>query len=180
VLPGVHDDDGQGEHRGLGERDGEHGHLPADRPPPGEHDLRLLLSEPPFLLAGIEAAHRAGSVKSFGTFGGGNPDLELQVAGPGRGIIMRDIFGDPTWTGYELLYQTALVLSHQQPKPLNHFYTPNRLATPQNAESIIKTGGFGTAFVNGYRHLFGLPPLKGAALANAALAQEATRLLDPG
>jgi ABC-type sugar transport system substrate-binding protein len=127
--------------------------------------------ELPFLLSGIEAAHRTANIKSYGTFGGGNPDLELQVEGVGKNIIMGDIFGDPTWTGYELFYQTALVLEHQTPKPLNGFYTPNRLATPQNAASIIKTGGFGTAFVNGYRQLFGLKPLQGQALVAASLAQ---------
>lgn len=126
--------------------------------------------ELPYLLEGMQAAHRT-SLKSYGTFGGGTADLQLQVQGAGRHIIMGDIFGDPTWTGYELLYQTALVLEHQKPKPLNSFYTPNRLATPENAKSIIATGGFGTAFVNDYRKLLGLSPLHGAALVRASLAK---------
>lgn len=127
--------------------------------------------ELPFLLQGMQSAHRTTGIKSYGTFGGGNPDLQLQVQGVGKNIIMGDIFGDPTWTGYELFYQTALVLEHQKPKPLNSFYTPNRLATPENAASIIKTGGFGTAFVNGYRKLFGLTALHGSALVKASLAE---------
>ena len=126
--------------------------------------------ELPYLLSAVQSAHRT-TIKSYGTFGGGNPDLQLQVQGVGKHIIMGDIFGDPTWTGYELFYQTALVLEHQKPKPLNSFYTPNRLATPQNAESIIKTGGFGTAFVNDYRKLLGLSPLMGQALVKASLAE---------
>lgn len=131
----------------------------------------LYAGELPYMLTGIEAAHRAGSVRSFGAFGGGSGELQLQAHAPGDHIVMGDIYGDPTWIGYELAYQTALVLRHQRPTPLNKYYAPNRLVTPANVKSVIKTGGFGTAFVNGYRKLFALRPLKGRALVRASLAK---------
>lgn len=123
--------------------------------------------ELPYLLSGLEAAHRS-KVKSFGTFGQGVADLKLQLSAPGSHVIEGDIAASPVWTGYELFYQTALVLTHQKPTPLNAYFAPNRLATPKNAGRIVATGGFGTAFVNGYRDLLGLHPLGGRALAKAA------------
>jgi ABC-type sugar transport system substrate-binding protein len=131
----------------------------------------LYAGELPYMRSGIEAAHRANDIKSFGAFGGGSAELQIQAQAPGNHVVMGDIYGDPTWIGYELVYQTALVLRHQRPTPLDGYYVPNRLVTPSNVKSVIETGGFGSAFVNGYRKLFGLSPLTGQALLAAALAK---------
>jgi hypothetical protein len=45
---------------------------------------------------------------------------------------------------------------------------PDRVTTPQNAVSVLTTGGWGTDWVNGFRSLLGLPALSGKALTEAA------------
>jgi hypothetical protein len=42
------------------------------------------------------------------------------------------------------------------------------MITPQNAVSVLTTGGFGNDWVNGFRELIGLPDLSGSALAAAS------------
>ncbi|HTW97620.1 MAG TPA: substrate-binding domain-containing protein, partial [Acidimicrobiales bacterium] len=120
------------------------------------------------VLAGIEAAHRTTSVRTYLAFGGGTPFIQLQAAPPGSKIIQSDIGGYPVWTGYLLYYQTARVLTGMTPIPYALAYGPDRVATPQNAAQILTTGGWGTDFVNGFRSLLGLSTLSGHALFEAA------------
>jgi len=120
------------------------------------------------MVAGIQAAHRTSTIKTYLAFGGGTPEMQEQAAGVGHSIIQSIIGGYPVWTGYLLLVQTAKVLLHQAPIPESKAVGPNRVATPQNVAQILKTGGWGTDFVNGFRGMLGLPALKGSALFKAA------------
>jgi hypothetical protein len=121
-----------------------------------------------YLLAGIEGAHRTSTIKTYLAFGGGTPFIQLQAAEPGNSVIQSDIGGYPPWTGYLLFLQTARALEHMTPIPYDVAIGPDRVATPQNAASILTTGGWGTDWVNGFRGLLGLPALSGTALTDAA------------
>ena len=120
------------------------------------------------MVAGVEAAHRSSTIKSYLAFGGGTPEMQQQASGVGHQIIQSDIGGYPVWTGYLLLVDTAKVLVHQAPIPEATAIGPDRIATPQNVAQILKTGGWGTDFVNGFRGMLGLPALSGSALFQAA------------
>jgi ABC-type sugar transport system substrate-binding protein len=121
-----------------------------------------------YVLAGIEAAHRSGSIKAYLSFGGGTPFVKLQTAAPGSDIIQSDIGGYPPWTGYLMFLQTARALEKLAPIPYNEAIGPDRIVTPGNAADVLATGGWGTDWVNGFRGLLGLPPLSGSALTAAA------------
>jgi ribose transport system substrate-binding protein len=121
-----------------------------------------------YVLAGIQAAHKSTSVKTYLSFGGGTPFIKLQTAQPGESIIQSDIGGYPPWTGYLLVLQTVRALEKQPPIPYAKAIGPNRMATPDNALNVLTTGGWGTSWVNGFRSLLGLPALSGTALTNAA------------
>ena len=122
-----------------------------------------------FALPGIEAAHKTGSVVLVGGFGNGTPEIQLQLSPPGSTVAIGQISSYADWAAYEAYYQTALVLAGQAPIPYADTFTPNVLTTPSNAANVL-TGvkAYGDAFVNGYRSLFGLKPLSGAALTAAA------------
>lgn len=121
-----------------------------------------------YILAGIQAAHRTSTVKTYLAFGGGTPFIKMQVSGLGHQIIQNDIGGYPVWTGYLLFYQTALVLTGQKTIPYASAWGPNRVATPQNARQMVLTGGWGTDFVNGFHGLLKMRQLTGASLFKAA------------
>jgi ribose transport system substrate-binding protein len=121
-----------------------------------------------YLLAGIQAAHKSGSVKTYLAFGGGTPFVKLQTADPGKSIIQSDIGGYPPWTGYLMFLQAARGLGKQDPIPYDKAIGPNRIVTPDNAVDVLTTGGWGTDWVNGFRDLLGLPALSGSALTAAA------------
>jgi ribose transport system substrate-binding protein len=122
-----------------------------------------------FALPGVQSAHRTGDVVLVGGFGNGTPEIQLQLASPGNTVAIGQISSYADWAAYEAYYQTALVLAGQQPIPWAKTFTPNVLTTPANAKAVL-TGvdAYGDAFVNGYRKLFGLPALSGAALKAAA------------
>jgi ribose transport system substrate-binding protein len=122
-----------------------------------------------FALPGIEAAHKTGSVVMVGGFGNGTPEIQLQLSAPGNTVAIGQVSSYADWAAYEAYYQTALVLAGQAPRPYADTFTPNVLTTPANAANVL-TGvkAYGDAFVNGYRALFGLKPLSGAALTAAA------------
>jgi ribose transport system substrate-binding protein len=121
-----------------------------------------------FALPAIEASHRS-NVVMVGGFGNGTPEIQLQLAAPGNQIAIGQISSYADWAAYEAYYQTALVLAHQAPRPYADTFTPNVLTTPANAKAVLSgIGAYGDAFVNGYRRLFGLAPLSGAALTAAA------------
>jgi ribose transport system substrate-binding protein len=121
-----------------------------------------------YLLAGIQGAHRTDDIKTYLAFGGGTPFIQLQTVEPGRSIIQSDIGGYPPWAGYLLFLQTARDLEHMTAIPSDVAISPDRVATPQNAVNVLTTGGWGTAWVNGFRGLLGLPALSGKALTEAA------------
>lgn len=121
-----------------------------------------------YVLAGIQAAHKITSVKAYLAFGGGTPFVKLQTADPGKSVIQSDIGGYPPWTGYLLFLQTARALEHLPPIPYDKAIGPDRIVTPDNAVEVLRTGGWGTSWVNGFRGLLGLPPLSGSALTAAS------------
>jgi ribose transport system substrate-binding protein len=116
----------------------------------------------------FEASHRS-NVVMVGGFGNGTPEIQLQLSAPGNQIAIGQISSYADWAAYEAYYQTALVLAGQTPRPYADTFTPNVLTTPANAKAVL-TGveAYGDSFVNGYRSLFGLAPLSGAALTAAA------------
>jgi ABC-type sugar transport system substrate-binding protein len=120
-----------------------------------------------YVLAGIQAAHRT-NIKTYLAFGGGTPFVQLQTASPGKDIIQSDLSESPPWTGYLLFLQAARGLEKLPPIPYADATGPDLIITPDNAVSVLETGGFGTAWVNGFRELLGLPDLSGSALTAAA------------
>lgn len=121
-----------------------------------------------FALPAIETSHRSNVVLTGG-FGNGTPEIQLQLSAPGNTIAIGQMSSYADWAAYSAYYQTALVLAGQTPVPFEQTATPNVLTTPANASKVL-TGvqAYGDQFVNGYRTLFGLPPLSGAALTTAA------------
>src|SRR5580692_332376 len=120
-----------------------------------------------YVLAGIQAAHRTG-VKTYLAFGGGTPFVQLQTVSPGKDIIQSDVSESPPWTGYLLFLQAARGLEKLAPIPYNQAIGPDLMITPDNADSVLSTGGFGDQWVNGFRALLGLPALTGSALHAAS------------
>jgi ABC-type sugar transport system substrate-binding protein len=120
-----------------------------------------------YVLAGIQAAHRTG-VKTYLAFGGGTPFVQLQTVSPGKDIIESDVSESPPWTGYLLVLQTIRGLEKLPPIPYNKAIGPDLMITPDNADSVLATGGFGDDWVNGFRELVGLPDLSGSALHAAS------------
>jgi ribose transport system substrate-binding protein len=121
-----------------------------------------------YMMAGIQAAHRTSSIKTYLAFGGGTPFIKLQTSAPGSDVIQSDIGGYPPWTGYLMFLQAARALEHLAPIPYDKAIGPDRVATPQNAVNVLETGGWGTSWVNGFRELLGLPDLTGTALTAAS------------
>src|SRR5579863_10113197 len=120
-----------------------------------------------YVLAGIQAAHRTG-VKTYLAFGGGTPFVQLQTVSPGKDIIESDVSESPPWTGYLLVLQALRGLEKLAPIPYAQAIGPDLMITPENAVSVLTTGGFGDNWVNGFRELAGLPDLSGSALHAAS------------
>jgi ABC-type sugar transport system substrate-binding protein len=120
-----------------------------------------------YVLAGIQAAHRT-NIKTYLAFGGGTPFVQLQTAQPGATIIQSDVSESPPWTGYLLFLQAARGLEKLPPISYANAIGPDLIITPQNAVSVLETGGFGDDWVNGFRELLGLPDLSGSALHAAS------------
>src|SRR3984885_12747189 len=120
-----------------------------------------------YVLAGIQAAHRT-DVKTYLAFGGGTPFVQLQTASPGKDIIQSDVSESPPWTGYLLFLQAARGLEKLPAISYANAIGPDLIITPDNAVSVLETGGFGDDWVNGFRELLGLPDLSGSALHAAS------------
>jgi ABC-type sugar transport system substrate-binding protein len=120
-----------------------------------------------YVLAGIQAAHRTG-VKTYLAFGGGTPFVQLQTVSPGKDVIQSDVSESPPWTGYLLFLQAARGLEKLAPIPYAQAIGPDLMVTPDNADSVLATGGFGDEWVNGFRALLGLSALSGSALHAAS------------
>src|SRR3984957_9928698 len=120
-----------------------------------------------YVLAGLQAAHKT-DVKTYLAFGGGTPFVQLQTVQPGASIIESDVSESPPWTGYLLVLQAVRGLEKLAPIPYAQAIGPDLMITPQNAVSVLSTGGFGDDWVNGFRELVGLPDLSGSALHAAS------------
>src|SRR3984957_783956 len=120
-----------------------------------------------YVLAGIQAAHRT-DVKTYLAFGGGTPFVQLQTASPGKDIIQSDVSESPPWTGYLLFLQAVRGLEKLPPISYADAIGPDLIITPDNAVSVLGTGGFGDDWVTGSRELLGLPALSGSALHAAS------------
>jgi ribose transport system substrate-binding protein len=121
-----------------------------------------------FALPAIESSHRSNVILTGG-FGNGTPEIQLQLAAPGNKIAIGQMSSYADWAAYSAYYQTTLVLAGQTPVAFQNTATPNILTTPANAAAVLTgTGAYGDAFVNGYRKLYGLPPLSGQALISTA------------
>ena len=120
-----------------------------------------------YVLAGLQAAHKT-DVKTYLAFGGGTPFVQLQTVSPGDDIIQSDVSESPPWTGYLLVLQAIRGLEKLAPIPYAQAIGPDLMITPQNAVSVLTTGGFGDDWVNGFRELVGLPDLSGSALHAAS------------
>lgn len=120
------------------------------------------------VLAGIEGVHRTSTVKTYMGYGGGTAYLEDEAKGVGHTVVQGQIEEGVVWCGYEDVLQTIRLLLGDKAMPVSVFTGPRRLLTPQNVGSALKTGGFGTAFVNDFRAMLGLAPLSGSALTSAA------------
>ena len=120
-----------------------------------------------YVLAGLAAAHRS-DVKTYLAFGGGTPFVQLQTASPGKDIIQSDVSESPPWTGYLLFLQAVRGLEKLAPISYDKAIGPDLIITPDNAVSVLQTGGFGDDWVNGFRELLGLPDLTGTALHAAS------------
>jgi len=107
-----------------------------------------------YVLAGLQAAHKT-DVKTYLAFGGAS-------------IIESDVSESPPWTGYLLVLQAVRGLEKLAPIPYTQAIGPDLMITPQNAVSVLTTGGFGDDWVNGFRELVGLPDLSGSALHAAS------------
>ena len=103
-----------------------------------------------YVLAGIQAAHRT-DVKTYLAFGGGTPFVQLQTASPGKDIIQSDVSESPPWTGYLLFLQAIRGLEKLPPISYAQAIGPDLIITPDNAVSVLTTGGFGDDWVNGFR-----------------------------
>jgi ABC-type sugar transport system substrate-binding protein len=121
-----------------------------------------------YVLQGIQSAHKTSSVKAYLNFGGGTPFVKIQTAPPGSDIVQSDIGGYPPWTGYLMFLDTARALEKLPALTLTQAIGPDRIITPDNAAEVLKTGGWGTDWVNGFRGLLGLPALSGSALTAAS------------
>ena len=120
------------------------------------------------VLAGVKGVHRTTSVKTYMGYGGGTAYLVDQSKGVGHTVVAGQIEEGVVWCGYEDVIQTARVLLGLPALPVAKFTGPRRLLTPQNVATVLRSGGFGTVFVNQFRKMLGLKPLKGAALLKAA------------
>jgi len=120
-----------------------------------------------YVLAGLQAAHKT-DVKTYLAFGGGTPFVQLQTAQPGASIIQSDVSESPPWTGYLLVLQAIRGLEKLPAISYADAIGPDLMITPQNAGSVLTTGGFGDNWVNGFRELAGLPDLSGSALHAAS------------
>jgi ribose transport system substrate-binding protein len=110
--------------------------------------------EVPPAAAVVRAANKP-DVKLYGDYGG-TPEYIDQM---GKGSIpMGDDVG-PThlWRAYATMDQVLRVLTHTTPLPPNKDSDPSRLFTPQNYKAVnAVNGGFGSAFVAGYKKLWGV------------------------
>ena len=167
-LPEVHPELGERRGAGLADADREH----RDRRSCCSIRSTTVLfpdyaGELTYVLAGLQAAHKT-DVKTYLAFGGGTPFVQLQTAQPGASIIQSDVSESPPWTGYLLVLQAVRGLEKLAPIPYAQAIGPDLMITPQNAVSVLTTGGFGDDWVNGFRELLGLPDLSGSALHAAS------------
>lgn len=126
----------------------------------------VFADQAPYALPAIEAAHRSNV--SVYTYGGDTGPLKAEQS---SSTIAANWAASPAWSDYEVYYQAFRGMTGLPPLPPAKANAPYRDFTPENVGAYFTgSGGYGTEYVNGFRHLFGLPPLSGHALVQAALA----------
>jgi ribose transport system substrate-binding protein len=116
-----------------------------------------------FVDPAIESAHRGG-LKVY-TWGGSASVEKLMLQK--NSIIAANPAPDETWDAYEAMDQVIRLLNHKPPAPVSKEVLPNRFWVPSNVKQFFGPGysygnqGYGgNAFINGFRKLWGLPPIK--------------------
>jgi ribose transport system substrate-binding protein len=121
-----------------------------------------------YAVPAVQASHR--SDVSIYTYGGDTGPIE---AAKSSKIIATNWAASPAWSAYQAYYQTFRGMTGLPALPPAQANAPYRDITPTSAVDYLDPsgdGGYGTAFVNGFRELFGLQPLAGAELIKAAKA----------
>jgi ribose transport system substrate-binding protein len=112
-----------------------------------------------FVLPAIEASHKA-ALKIY-TWGGSR-SIEKLMESPDS-IVAADAGPDEDWDAYEAMDQVIRLLGHHPAAPVAAELDPNRLWVPSNVTAFFGPGGTygnggygGTAFIDGFRALWGL------------------------
>ncbi len=116
----------------------------------------------PFVLPAVESAHRAG-LKIY-TWGGGRPIEEMMLKA--NSYVAADPGPDEDWDAYEAMDQVIRLLDGKPAASVNSEVDPDRFWVPSNVTQFFGPGdtygnaGFGgNDFINGFRKLWGLPPV---------------------
>lgn len=103
-------------------------------------------------LPAVESTHRSG-LKIY-AWGAGEGILKLEQTNA-DGAIAGDIGCGASWASYALMDQMLRVSAHQAPAPATAEYCKIRLFTPANVGQFFSpSGGFGTAYMTGYKNLW--------------------------
>lgn len=128
----------------------------------------IYAGQAPFTVPAVQAAHRS-DVKIY-TYGGDTGPLKAEQSSD---VIAVNWAASPAWSAYEVYYQAFRGMTGLPPLPPAKANAPYRAITPANVNEYLDPagdGGYGTEFVNGFRKLFGLSPLSGTELVQAARA----------
>lgn len=128
----------------------------------------IYAGQAPFTVPAVQAAHRS-DVKLY-TYGGDTGPLKAEQSSD---VIAVNWAASPAWSAYQVYYQTFRGMTGLPALAPAKANAPYRAITPGNVNEYLDPsgdGGYGTEFVNGFRKLFGLPPLSGTELAQAARA----------
>jgi ribose transport system substrate-binding protein len=112
-----------------------------------------------FVLPAIQASHKTGlQIYTWG----GSRSIEKLMESPGS-IVAADSGPDEDWDAYEAMDQVIRILGHHPAAPVSAELDPNRLWVPSNVSAFFGPGGTygnggygGSAFINGFRALWGL------------------------
>jgi ribose transport system substrate-binding protein len=112
-----------------------------------------------FVLPAIESSHRS-NLKIYTWGAGRSVEKLMESSNP---IVVADSGPDEQWDAYEAMDQVIRILGHQPAASVTKELDPNRLWVPSNVSTFFGPGGTygnagygGSAFVNGFRALWGL------------------------
>jgi ribose transport system substrate-binding protein len=116
----------------------------------------------PGVLPAVESAHRAG-LKIY-TWGGSRSVEELMLKK--NSVVAADAGPNEDWDAYEAMDQVIRLLGGHPSASVNAEVDPDRFWVPSNVAQFFGPGdtygnaGYGgNAFINGFRKLWGLPPV---------------------